>query len=71
MTAFRDRLGRVLFVHDGLSSDKRWGTFYRRDNGSLRRVCSPYLPMRADRADAEGDLELYATAHRLPEVVQP
>lgn len=68
MKGYRDAEGRVLIISCGLLRGTKWSTFHLKANGSLRRVCSPCLPWRADRADAERDLELYATAHRWREV---
>lgn len=44
------------FVSDGISRGQYWFTCYRRQNGSLRRVCSPKLPIRATKEEAERDL---------------
>jgi len=58
--------GRILFVDDGISKGKAWGTFYRvQQTGSLRRFKSPSLPMRPTQKCAEEDLAAYASRHRL------
>lgn len=59
---YRDDQGRLLFVHDGISRGKEWGTFYRRPGGGLKRFRG--LPMRALREQAEEDLRLRALRRR-------
>jgi hypothetical protein len=54
-----DRRGRVLFVSDGISGGKTWGTYYRKPSGSLKRLVSKHLPLRTSRAAAEADLRLW------------
>lgn len=41
------------FVSDGLSDGDAWGTYIRKPNGALRRICSPYLPLRPTREEAD------------------
>ncbi|MCL4514703.1 MAG: hypothetical protein M1379_03825 [Firmicutes bacterium] len=61
--------GRILFVHDGISDGKWWGTFYRKASGSsLKRFVAPSLPMREQKAQAEKDLEFYAVRNNLIKV---
>lgn len=62
----RTYLGKqgVLFVHDGISNGREWGTFYRDPRtGSLRKLRS--LPMRRTIAEAQHDLDEYARVHKL------
>ncbi len=40
----------------GASPDAPWFTAERRPNGSLRRVCSPALPLCATQREAEDNL---------------
>lgn len=44
------------FVSDGISHGETWMTCVRTPRGSLRRVVSPALPLRATREEAEQDL---------------
>lgn len=37
--------GRVFVISDGISNGAAWGTYERKANGSLRRICSPLLPL--------------------------
>jgi len=62
---YQDGRGRNLFVGDGISSGAAYGTFYRKQNGSLKRFKSPALPMRNFRALAQHDLDRYALKHGL------
>ena len=64
-TFYLDADGRSLFVSDGISSGRSWGTFYRKPSGSLARVKSPKLPMRPTASEAQADLDIYAITHRL------
>ena len=48
-----------LIVSDGLSGGRAWATYRRKPNGSLARVKSPRLPLRATREEAEHDLDLW------------
>jgi hypothetical protein len=57
--------GKILFVADGISAGKNFGTFFRKPTGNLKRVRSPHLPMRANRAEAQDDLDRYAIDHKL------
>lgn len=45
-----------LFISDGISDGKLWGTFERKPNGRLRRIKSKFLPMRPTREEAKADL---------------
>ena len=63
MTAYIDHKGRILFVHDGISSGKTWATYYRHSPTRLRRVTSPALPLRETRGQAQVDLDAYAVNH--------
>lgn len=47
------------FVSDGLSRGEYWFTARRQANGSVRRVVSPYLPIRKTREEAQQDLEIW------------
>ncbi len=62
--------GRILFVHDGISSGRHWYTFYRKRSGSLKRFLPKkiLLPGRATKAEAEKDLEFYAVQNNLIKV---
>lgn len=53
---------RTLFVSDGISGGRQWGTFRRKPSGSLQRVKSPMLPMRTSRARAQVDLDAWAAS---------
>lgn len=48
------------FVSTGISggnpANRKWATYERKPNGSLRRVKSKYLPLRATKEEAEEDL---------------
>lgn len=66
------RTVRILFVSDGISDGHAWATFYRKPNGSLRRMATPKLPMRQGSQEglsaqqlAQRDLNRYALARRL------
>lgn len=50
----------VVFVSDGISRGRSWGTFYRLPSGSLRRLVRKSLPMRVTRDEAQADLDAYA-----------
>jgi len=56
----RDRRTRILFVSDGISGGRSWATYYRKPSGSLARLKTPRLPLRASRAEAQADLDEYA-----------
>lgn len=64
MTGWRLPDGRILFVHDGISSGKTWATYYRKPSGSLKRVASKDLPLRPTRAEAQSDLDRWAGHQR-------
>ena len=44
-------------VTDGWSKGESWFVAVRRPTGSLRRVCSPMLPVRSTRAEVLADLD--------------
>lgn len=49
-----------LFVADGISRGRTWGTYRRERNGWLRRVHSrTWLPDRDTQEEAEKDLRAY------------
>jgi len=54
---YLDTDGREMFVHDGISGGRSWGTFRRKPSGSLQRVCSPALPMQPTQGKAQMDLD--------------
>lgn len=63
---YYDSDGRLLFVHDGISKGRWWGTFrWRSTTRSLQRKKSVDLPMRTTRALAQQDLDAYATRRGL------
>jgi len=70
-SSYLDRSGQPLFVSDGISNGESWATYYRKPNGSLKRVVSANLPQRKDRARAQADLELYAQTHKLERAPEP
>lgn len=47
------------FVHTGLSKGEYFGTYIRRQSGSLRRIISKALPLRQTREEAESDLRVW------------
>ncbi len=53
---------RELFVSDGISGGTSWATYRRGPSGSLQRVKSPALPLRATRQEAEHDLAVWLEA---------
>lgn len=55
-----DQKGRRLFISDGISSGAKWGTFFCKPNGSLKRIKSTALPMRRAKEAAQADLDQYA-----------
>lgn len=65
LRTYRDKKNRVLFVSDGISTGRAWGTFYRKPSGSLKRLVSCNLPMRPSREVAQADLDAYAKWNRL------
>lgn len=68
MTGFMTRDGRKLFICDGISGGRFWGTFFKKANGSLARFKTASLPMRPKKRDAEADLQRYAEANGLSKV---
>ncbi len=62
-----DREGRVLFVHQGIGTTA-YGVYYRRPNGSLKRLVSPSLPLCELRDAAQAHLDLWARRHNLTPV---
>jgi hypothetical protein len=53
--------GQILFVDTGIG--RSWATYYRKPNGSLKRVVSKDLPPRATMDVAEADLQRWAESH--------
>lgn len=60
-----------VFVSDGISQGRQWGTFRRKEKGkqmqaggvyvgSLQRICSPALPMVGTKAEAQKMLNIWA-----------
>ncbi len=43
-------------VSQGIGSSGPWMVFERRPSGSLRRICSKALPIRASREEVQEDL---------------
>jgi hypothetical protein len=62
---FDPKNDRVIFISDGISDGRQFGTFYRKRNGSLKRFVSPHLPMRKKKCDAQIDLDKYAVIKKL------
>ena len=60
---YMDKRGRLLFVSDGFTDGKEWGTFYRSEQGSLKRFTGKGLEQRETREKAEADLKKYAMEH--------
>ena len=58
--SYYDDNDHEIFVHDGISNGEKWGTFYRKPNGALKRVVSKNLLMRDTREEAQADLDAYA-----------
>jgi ParB/RepB/Spo0J family partition protein len=54
---YLDDQGRELFVSDGISGGRTWGTYRRKPTGSLERVTSSALPLRPTRDRAQRDLD--------------
>lgn len=48
---------RTIFVSDGISQGKSWGTFFWTATGSIKRLTSPKLPMRPTKEQAQADLD--------------
>jgi len=65
----------ILFVDDGISDGKKWGTFYCKHgnggSGSLKRLNSSKLPMKDNARDAQLDLDQFAIDHHLQECFEP
>ena len=59
--AYKDDKGRVLFVDRGIG--KKFATYYRKDNGSLKRFVSKHLPDVQGLAKAQHALDVYAADH--------
>jgi len=59
---------RLVFVSDGISGGSWWGSFYRKPNGSLKRLTSKKLPMRRKKELAQADLDRWAKTEGFPEV---
>jgi len=57
-----DRYGKKLFISDGISKGKQWGTFCRNKKGSLQRIKSPDLPMVDTKLKAQNMLNQWAHA---------
>jgi len=51
---YRDFLGRVLYVSPSLTNGTTWMTVYSKENGSLKRVKSKWLPLRVTRGRSAG-----------------
>lgn len=60
---YRDSVGRVFIVSDGISRASEWRVFEVRRTGSLRRVKS--IPMTANRQAAIAALEAWAAKKRM------
>jgi hypothetical protein len=58
---YQDAAGRVLFTDTGIG--RRWATYHRKANGSLKRLVSKTLPPRDTQAEAEADLAQWAESH--------
>jgi len=65
---YRDFLGRVLYVSPSLTNGTTWMTVYSKENGSLKRVKSKWLPLRVTRGEAQADLDRYAEERGMREV---
>lgn len=63
---YRDFLGRVLYVSPALTNGTTWMTVHQKDNGSLKRVKSKWLPLRGTREQAQADLDRWAKERGLP-----
>lgn len=64
---YLDSTNRVVFVSAGIGRDA-YGAFRRSAAGGLHRVVSRMLPMAPERAVAEANLEMYASARRWIEI---
>jgi len=69
--SYRDMKSRIIFVSDGISDGRHWGTFHRKPSGALARIKSKFLPMRDIREDAQADLDRYAIARKYPIIKSP
>lgn len=65
---YRDFLGRVLYVSPALTNGTTWMTVYSKENGSLKRVKSKWLPLRVTRGEAQADLDRYAEERGIPAI---
>ena len=65
---YSDFLGRVLYVSPALTNGTTWMTVYSKENGSLKRVKSKWLPLRETREQAQGDLDKYAEERGMGEI---
>ena len=70
-TGYLDSDGHAIFVASEIGG-KEFGSFKRRASGSLKRVVSKALPMRATADAAQRDLDKWAKSHKLqPTEVTP
>lgn len=60
---YMDKRGRLLFVSDGFTDGAEWGTYYRSEQGTLKRFTAKELDQRDTREKAESDLKKYAAEH--------
>ncbi|MCG3212585.1 MAG: hypothetical protein FOGNACKC_06255 [Anaerolineae bacterium] len=60
MKTYLNDKGQPVKVAAGLGGDS-YGAFIVKPGGSLKRIVSPALPMVADRAQAQRNLDKYAT----------
>ncbi len=60
---YMDKRGRLLFVSDGFTDGQEWGTYYRSEQGTLKRFTGKGLDLRDTREKAESDLKKYAGEH--------
>ena len=61
---YKDKEEVVLFVSEGIGNGA-WGTFYRKANGSLKRLQRSALLMRDTFEQAQRDLDDFALQHEL------
>ena len=54
----------IYIISQGIGSDGPWGVYERKPNGSLRRICSRYLPLRPTREESERDLTAWLEKQR-------
>lgn len=66
MTEYINEKGQILKVSSGISSGEHWMTYRVKNSGSLQRVKSKFLPMRATKQEAQEDLDRYAEERGLP-----